>query len=119
MGLKTPKLNESELLELLRRQDRKAFNYLYDNYSDALYGVILKVVRTEETAQDLLQEIFVKIWKNIAQYDSSKGRLFTWMLNIARNTSIDYLRVNRLEIQDIDTAVYTVEQGQSLSLIHI
>ncbi|AYQ32502.1 MULTISPECIES: RNA polymerase sigma factor [Runella] len=114
MGLKTPKLNESELLELLRRQDRKAFNYLYDNYSDALYGVILKVVRTEETAQDLLQEIFVKIWKNIAQYDSSKGRLFTWMLNIARNTSIDYLRVNRLEIQDIDTAVYTVEQGQSI-----
>ncbi|MBB3837676.1 RNA polymerase sigma-70 factor (ECF subfamily) [Runella defluvii] len=114
MGLKTPKLNESELLELLRRQDRKAFNYLYDNYSDALYGVILKVVRIEETAQDLLQEIFVKIWKNIAQYDSSKGRLFTWMLNIARNTSIDYLRVNRLEIQDIDTAVYTVEQGQSI-----
>ena len=114
MGLKTPKLNESELLELLRRQDRKAFNYLYDNYSDALYGVILKVVRTEETAQDLLQEIFVKIWKTIAQYDSSKGRLFTWMLNIARNTSIDYLRVNRLEIQDIDTAVYTVEQGQSI-----
>lgn len=114
MGLKTPKLNESELLELLRRQDRKAFNYLYDNYSDALYGVILKVVRTEETAQDLLQEIFVKIWKNIAQYDASKGRLFTWMLNIARNTSIDYLRVNRLEIQDIDTAVYTVEQGQSI-----
>ncbi len=114
MGLKTPKLNESELLELLRRQDRRAFSYLYDNYSEALYGVVLKVVRTEETAQDLLQEIFVKIWKNIAQYDSSKGRLFTWMLNIARNTSIDYLRVNRLEIQDIDTAVYTVEQSQTI-----
>ena len=77
-------------------------------------GVVLKVVRTEETAQDLLQEIFVKIWKNIAQYDASKGRLFTWMLNIARNTSIDYLRVNRLEIQDIDSAVYSVEQNQSI-----
>lgn len=109
-----PKYNEGELLEMLRRQDRKAFNYLYDNYSDALYGVVLKVVRTEETAQDLLQEIFVKIWKNIAQYDASKGRLFTWMLNIARNTSIDYLRVNRLEIQDIDSAVYSVEQNQTI-----
>ncbi len=114
MGVKAPKYNESELLEMLRRQDRKAFNYLYDNYSDALYGVVLKVVRTEETAQDLLQEIFVKIWKNIAQYDSSKGKLFTWMLNIARNTSIDYLRVNRLEIQDIDSAVYVVEQSQTV-----
>lgn len=109
-----PKYNERELLEMLRRQDRKAFNYLYDNYSDALYGVVLKVVRTEETAQDLLQEIFVKIWKNIAQYDATKGRLFTWMLNIARNTSIDYLRVNRLEIQDIDSSVYAVEQNQSI-----
>jgi RNA polymerase sigma-70 factor (ECF subfamily) len=69
MGVKLPKYDEGELVDMLRRQDRKAFNYLYDNYSDALYGVVLKVVRTEETAQDLLQEIFVKIWKNIAQYD--------------------------------------------------
>lgn len=109
-----PKYDEGELVDMLRRQDRKAFNYLYDNYSDALYGVVLKVVRTEETAQDLLQEIFVKIWKNIAQYDVGKGRLFTWMLNIARNTSIDYLRVNRPEIQDIDSAVYVVESNQAI-----
>ncbi len=114
MGLKLPKYDEGELVEMLRRQDRKAFNYLYDNYSDALYGVVLKVVRTEETAQDLLQEIFVKIWKNITQYDVGKGRLFTWMLNIARNTSIDYLRVNRPEIQDIESAVYWVEEHQEI-----
>jgi RNA polymerase sigma factor (sigma-70 family) len=114
MGVKLPKYDEGELVDMLRRQDRKAFNYLYDNYSDALYGVVLKVVRTEETAQDLLQEIFLKIWKNIAQYDVGKGRLFTWMLNIARNTSIDYLRVNRPEIQDIDSAVYVVEANQTI-----
>lgn len=114
MGLKLPKYEEGELVEMLRHQDRKAFNYLYDNYSDALYGVVLKLVRTEETAQDLLQEIFVKIWKNIAQYDVGKGRLFTWMLNIARNTSIDYLRVNRPEIQDIESAVYWVEEHQEI-----
>lgn len=109
-----PKLDENELLDMLRRQDRKAFNYLYDNYSDALYGVVLKVVRTEEIAQDLLQDIFVKIWKNVEKYNPEKGRLFTWMLNIARNTSIDYLRVNRLEIQDIDSSVYAVEQNQTI-----
>lgn len=114
MGLKLPKYDEGELVEMLRHQDQKAFNYLYDNYSDALYGVVLKLVRTEETAQDLLQEIFVKIWKNIALYDVGKGRLFTWMLNIARNTSIDYLRVNRPEIQDIESAVYWVEEHQEI-----
>ncbi|AEI50910.1 RNA polymerase sigma factor [Runella slithyformis] len=114
MGLKLPKYDEGELVEMLRHQDQKAFNYLYDNYSDALYGVVLKLVRTEETAQDLLQEIFVKIWKNIARYDVGKGRLFTWMLNIARNTSIDYLRINSPEIQDIASAVYWVEAHQEI-----
>ncbi|MCU0340454.1 MAG: sigma-70 family RNA polymerase sigma factor [Spirosomaceae bacterium] len=112
MFLKNNKYSEEELIELLRRQDRKAFNYLYDNYSDAIYGIVLKVVHTEEVAQDLMQDIFVKIWKNITQYDGSKGRLFTWMLNVARNSAIDYLRIKRPEIQDIDTAVYLVEGGQ-------
>jgi len=114
MALKTLKYKEEELVEMLRRQDQKAFNYLYDNYSDALYGVVLKVVRSEELAQDLLQEIFVKIWKNITQYDVGKGRLFTWMLNIARNTSIDYVRLKRPEIQDLDSAVYSVESAQKV-----
>jgi RNA polymerase sigma factor (sigma-70 family) len=112
MAPKALKYDERDLIEMLRRQDRKAFNYLYDNYSDALYGVVLKVVKSEETAQDLLQDIFVKIWKNISQYDTGKGRLFTWMLNIARNSSIDWLRVNRPQIYDIDSAVYMVEKNQ-------
>jgi RNA polymerase sigma-70 factor (ECF subfamily) len=114
MATKALKYSEQELIEMLRRQDRLAFNYLYENYSDALYGVVLKIVKTEETAQDLSQDIFVKIWKNITQYDSSKGRLFTWMLNIARNTSIDWLRVNRPEIYDIDSSVHLVEKGQDI-----
>ena len=57
-----------------------------------LYGVIYKVVNDEETAQDVLQEAFVKIWNNIAQYDAGKGRIYTWMLNISRNCAIDKLR---------------------------
>lgn len=114
MSLKTNKYSEEELTQLLRRQDRKAFNYLYDNYSDAIYGIVLKVVQTEEVAQDLMQDIFVKIWKNIAQYDGSKGRLFTWMLNIARNSAIDYLRIKRPEIQDLNTTVYSIESSQNI-----
>ncbi|MFN4145527.1 MAG: RNA polymerase sigma factor [Runella sp.] len=114
MPIKSTKYSEVELVEGLRRQERQAFNYLYDHYSEALYGIILKVVRTEETAQDLLQEVFVKIWKNIGQYDVGKGRLFTWMLNIARNSSIDFLRINRPEIQDIDVAVYSIEKEQNI-----
>lgn len=77
---------------LLKQQSREAFNYLYKNYAGVLYGVITKVLYDEQTAQDVLQEVFVKVWNNIGQYDSGKGRLYTWMLNIARNAAIDKLR---------------------------
>ena len=70
----------------------KAFEYLYDNYSGAVYGIILKIVRSEDFAQELLNDCFLKIWNKIPDYDASKGRLFTWMLNIARNSALDKLR---------------------------
>ena len=51
-----------------------------------------KVIYDEQTAQDVLQEVFVKIWNNISQYNAEKGRIYTWMINIARNAAIDKLR---------------------------
>lgn len=83
---------ERELVAALRQQDNGAFAYLYDHYSAALYGVILQVVQDGELASDVLQETFVNIWRRIDTYDASKGRLFTWMLNIARNAAIDKTR---------------------------
>ncbi|MBL7720268.1 MAG: RNA polymerase sigma factor [Flavipsychrobacter sp.] len=77
---------------LLKEQSRDAFNYLYGNYSAVLYGVIRRTIFDEQTAQDVLQETFVKIWSNIARYDAGKGRIYTWMINIARNAAIDKLR---------------------------
>ncbi|MBC8110559.1 MAG: sigma-70 family RNA polymerase sigma factor [Verrucomicrobia bacterium] len=72
---------------------------LYDNYSGALYGIILKIVRTEEIAADVMQEAFVKMWKNIDSYERNKGTLFTWMLNIARNLAIDKTRSSSFKQQ--------------------
>ncbi|AQG78402.1 RNA polymerase sigma factor [Spirosoma montaniterrae] len=88
-------VSESVLIEKLNRRDQQAFQWLYDQYSPALYGVVLRIVRDEDQAQDLLQDIFVKIWKNLDSYDAAKGRLFTWMLNVARNTAIDSLRARK------------------------
>jgi RNA polymerase sigma factor (sigma-70 family) len=87
--------DESVLVDRLMQRNEQAFQWLYENYSAALYGVLLKVVREEEQAQDLLQEVFVKIWNNLASYDRQKGRLFTWMLNITRNTAIDSIRAGK------------------------
>ncbi|MCW3086346.1 MAG: sigK 1 [Bacteroidetes bacterium] len=86
------KYTEDDLVEMLKKSDQTLFSILYDNYSRALLGVIKKVIIDDEIAEDVLQDSFVKIWNNKAMYDSSKGRLYTWMLNIVRNTSIDYMR---------------------------
>ncbi|OYU84431.1 MAG: RNA polymerase subunit sigma-70 [Flavobacterium sp. BFFFF2] len=85
-------MTQEELIPLVLKKDERAFTILYDMYSKSLFSVICNLLKDVEEAEDVLQEVFVKIWKNIDSYDESKGRLFTWMLNIARNTSIDKLR---------------------------
>jgi RNA polymerase sigma-70 factor (ECF subfamily) len=103
------KYTEEELVDLLKDKDQSAFSYLYDNYSGALYGVIYKMVEDRELAEDILQEAFLKIWKNFFNYDNLKGRLFTWMLNITRNLTIDTIRSKGYrkqgKIQNTDNAV--------------
>jgi RNA polymerase sigma-70 factor (ECF subfamily) len=86
------KYTETELVTMLKQRLQPAFNYLYDNYSGALYSVILSILQDKELSNDVLQEVFIKIWRQIEQYNSDKGRLFTWMINICRNASIDTLR---------------------------
>ena len=83
---------EAELVHSLKQRDKDAFDYLYTRYSGALYTTVLNIVAEKETANDILQEIFVKIWKQLDQYDPNRGRLFTWMLNVARNAAIDFTR---------------------------
>jgi len=85
-------MTQEELLPLLLRKEERAFTQLYDMYSKSLFSIITNLISDREEAEDVLQEVFVKICKNIETYNQSKGRLYTWMLNIARNTTIDKLR---------------------------
>ena len=77
----------------LKERNDQAFGFLYDNFAGALYSIIRQIITgNDELAADVLQEVFINIWRKIESYDQTKGRLFTWMLNIARNASIDTLR---------------------------
>lgn len=100
MQKSTQKHTEEEFVALLKCKDSSAYSLLYDNYSSALYGMISRVIPAEEIAEDILQDVFIKIWKNIENYDASKGRLFTWMLNIARNAAIDYSRSKQFKVEN-------------------
>jgi RNA polymerase sigma factor (sigma-70 family) len=112
-------LPEEELVKRLSNRDKQAFSYLYDNYSSALYGVIFRIVQDEEISQDVLQEAFVKIWHNFTSYDKEKGRLFTWMVNLARNLSIDKVRSkdfrNHSQNLSVDNAVNYIDGKKNTS----
>lgn len=85
------------------------FARLYDDYSGLLFGIILRIVGDSEDAENLLQDCFIKVWQNMDQYDPSKGKLATWLINIARNTAIDFTRSKyfnqRLKNQNIENLV--------------
>ncbi|MEZ5015440.1 MAG: RNA polymerase sigma factor [Flavipsychrobacter sp.] len=116
----TTKYSEEELVVLLKQRLQSAFNYLYDNYSATLYGVIRRTVQDEQIAQDVLQEVFVKIWNSIESYDPEKARIYTWMINIARNASIDKLRSKgekmQSKIQNDDSVVYDKEADGNIDI---
>ena len=111
--------SEEELVTALKKGDQEAMAMLYDNYSAALLGVIFRVVDNREAAEDILQEVFIKVWKNISSYDRSKGKLFTWLINIARNAAIDSMRVKdyaiKSKIQSIDNSVRSINRQYNVS----
>lgn len=86
------KYSEEQLIEILRERSERSFSILYDAYADVLLGIILKIVKNEDVAEDVLQESFIKIWQGVDKFDRSRGSLFTWLLNVARNHAIDYIR---------------------------
>ena len=92
MSKKKISLSEEDLVLALSNQEKIAIEALYDMYSASLYGVISRIVIDTPTAEDVLQETFVKIWNSFSSYSADKGRLFTWMVNIARNLAIDKIR---------------------------
>ncbi|GEO05006.1 DNA-directed RNA polymerase sigma-70 factor [Adhaeribacter aerolatus] len=90
--------SEEDLIQRLQQREDAALTLLYERYSAALYGVILRIVKTEEVAEDVMQETFVKIWFSIGQYNKEKGRLFTWLVNIARHAAIDKIRSKEFRV---------------------
>ena len=117
MNQKKLTLSEEELILALRNREKIAIEALYDMYSASLFGVISRIVSDEATAEDVLQETFVKIWHSFSSYSEEKGRLFTWMVNVARNLSIDKLRSkdfkNRSKNQDLENNVTSIDEQRN------
>ncbi len=114
--------NDVELIERLRRRDAQALAELYDRYGRLVYSLILRVVKDAGIAEDLVQETFMRVWNRVQAFDAQKGSIGPWLLAVARNRAIDYLRSaggrerNALEFEETDhPALYTNMEHDILS----
>jgi RNA polymerase sigma-70 factor (ECF subfamily) len=110
-------LSEEELVLALRRREKIAVEALYDMYSSSLFGVISRIINDTAVAEDVLQDTFVKIWNSFSSYSTEKGRLFTWMINIARNLAIDKIRSkdfkNQGKNQELENNVTFIDEQRN------
>lgn len=112
-------MQQDFLIIQLQEGNEKAFEKVYELYSESIFGVIFTILKDEKLAEEVLQDVFLKIWEKAPTYEASKGRFFTWILNIARNASIDELRSrtykdSQKNVED-ETFVDVIESGQSLA----
>lgn len=84
--------DDSELVLRMQRRDPRAVAELYDRYGRVVYALILRVVRDTGIAEDLVQETFLRVWNRVHGFDAQKGSIGPWLLAVARNRAIDYLR---------------------------
>ncbi|MDB5132822.1 MAG: sigma-70 family polymerase sigma factor [Mucilaginibacter sp.] len=114
MILKGRILPENDLIKAIKNKSRIGAETLYDMYAKSLYGIIIKVVKNKEIAEDTLQKTFLKIWDSFEHYNASKGRLFTWMLAVTTNTVRDTLRSlhyrQHINTDSIDGHVAEIEE---------
>jgi len=96
---------ERRITDLLAQGDRQGVNLTHQNYGKALYGIIRRIVNSEALAEEILQDVMVKVWQNAKSYNRTKGRLFTWLSNIARNASIDAVRSARFNREQKTTSI--------------
>lgn len=115
---------DAALIDRLHRRDPEGLSAAYDRYGQAAYSLFLRITRDQSTAEDLVQELFIRLWNQSRKFDSSKGTLGVWLLAIARHMAIDHVRsarerfAKRLRpIEDIDELCVAVSPSEPESAI--
>lgn len=86
-------LPDATLVQSLLRQDVNAFEQLYDRHSRQVYSLVLRILQQAATAEEVVQDVFLQLWRNAASYDAERGPFVPWLLTLARNRALDHLRL--------------------------
>jgi RNA polymerase sigma-70 factor (ECF subfamily) len=97
-----PAGSDSALMRAFASRDERAADTLYGRFASRIYGLGIVMLGSDAAAQDLVQDTFVKLWRNADRYDTSRGKLETWVLLVARSLAIDSLRRRVLEARSLE-----------------
>lgn len=92
LGVQPESAADVELLHAVARGDEAALARLYDNYRVILFGLLVRILNSREEAEDILQDVFIQVWRRAKDFDEKRGRPFTWLVTLARSRAIDRLR---------------------------
>lgn len=84
---------DATLVRGLLQRDVRSFEQLYDRHSRAVYSLVLRILQQAASAEEVVQDVFLQLWRNAGQYDSARGPFLPWLLTLARNRALDHLRL--------------------------
>lgn len=101
------------LIERIVARDASAVGELYDRHSRLLYGLILRILRNRNEAEDVLQEVFVLVWRRVETYNAALGTPAAWLVRIARNRAIDGLRANAARVRAVESVSLEIPSSEN------
>jgi len=113
MTLNPNTISDVDLLAEIASKDRAAFDMLYERYSQLVFNLGNKIVKDHDYAGEVLQSVFVQIWNKADTYNSKKGAVSTWIINITRNKSIDILRKTKKQKLNVDLDLDNLESDSA------
>lgn len=93
MRAEVSQVSDVALLQAIARGDEASLARLYDQYRVILFGLLVRILNSREEAEDVLQEVFLQVWRRAGDYDEQRGKPFTWLVTLTRSRAIDRLRV--------------------------
>lgn len=112
MAIETDQEELMGLLISVAREDRQAFQRLYEKISGRMFGLCLKLARQQDLAEEAVQDAFVQIWHRASEYHNDRGAPLSWMMTIARYRTLDLMRARKSRATDGDSALDSVEDGR-------
>jgi RNA polymerase sigma-70 factor (ECF subfamily) len=106
-------ISDNDLLRAVARGDESALAATYDRYRLILFGLVMRILHDRAEAEDVLQEVFLQVWRRASDFDEARGRAFTWLVTLTRNRTIDRLRALRARGWPAPDTVETVPEEAS------